>query len=129
MADVSPTTAELAAAVQAHLDDQVLPGLDGRAGYELRIASNLLAIVRREAELGAAAAARERERLVELVGEGASAGELNARLADRIRAGGTAVNDAALLRHLRETALDRLAIDNPRYSAYLRARRPRDGDR
>lgn len=123
MPDVSPSTAQLAAAVQLHLESHVLPGLEGKAAYELRVASNLLSIVTREAELGAGAAAREQERLISLVGEAPTLEELNARLADRIREGRIDPDSPSLLHHLRATALDRLAIDNPKYSAYLRAQR------
>jgi len=121
MPDLSPTAAELAEAIREHLDREVLAQLQGKAAYELRVASNLLGILQREAEFGAEAGAGERGRLEQLLGESGTLTRLNARLADRIREGALPVDDAGLLDHLRKTTLDRLRIDNPKYSAYLRA--------
>jgi len=121
MPDLSPTAAELAEAVREHLDREVLGQLRGKSAYELRVASNLLGILQREAEFGPEACAGERTRLERLLGEAGELERLNARLADRIRAGAAAEDDPELLGHLRQTALDRLRIDNPKYAAYLRA--------
>jgi len=124
MPDVCPSTAELAEAVREHLQQEVLGQLEGKAAYELRIAANILAIVQREAELGPPAARREQERLTQLLGESGNPVALNAELATRIRRRTLGADNFNLLQHLRATALDRLAIDNPKYSAYLRSTQP-----
>jgi hypothetical protein len=121
MADLSPTAAELAQAVREHLDGEVLGQLQGKSVYELRVASNLLGILQREAESGLRACAAEKERLERLLGEDGELEQLNARLADRIREGAVKGNDPELLDHLRRTTLDRLRIDNPKYAAFRRA--------
>lgn len=91
-------------------------------GYEQRIALSLLRLVRRELELGSQLLAGERARLAALLGEEGDGDTLNTLLCERIRQRRLATTDTALLRHLRLTTLAKLAIDNPRYSAYLRAR-------
>jgi len=124
MPDVCPSTAELAEAVREHLQQEVLGQLEGKAAYELRIAANILAIVQREAELGPGADRREHERLVQLLDQSGDSNLLNAELANRIRLRKLGPDSQGLLQHLRATAIDQLAIDNPKYTAYLRATQP-----
>jgi hypothetical protein len=121
MTDDRPTTPELVDALSEYLRDEVQPGLQGTAAYEARIAQNLVAIVKRELELGQKNRRLERQRLIGLFGHEAELDELNAELCRKIRSRELTVRDSALLDHLRQSTLDRLAIDNPRYSAYLRA--------
>ncbi|MBW7930316.1 MAG: protein kinase [Gammaproteobacteria bacterium] len=94
---------------------------DAGSGYELRIALSLLRLVRRELELGDRLLVEEGRRLAALLGEAGDAETLNTLLCERIRQRRLATTDAGLLRHLRLTTLAKLAIDNPRYSACLRA--------
>lgn len=117
---MTTSAGELLEAVRTFLDDELAPGLDGRARFEARIASNALAIVTRELaldpalrELDAAAAARW----------GLAAGEEESAvtlLARELRLGACSA-DAERLAYLRRRTLLRLAIDNPRYSSYLAA--------
>lgn len=93
----------------------------GVAAYEARIAISLLRILRRELEAGDALLAGERARLTTLVGQDGDASALNARLCELIRRRQIDIADERLLSHLRTTVLAKLAIDNPRYSAYRRA--------
>ncbi len=109
--------------------DAILGVLEGErdaatAAYETRIALSLLRLVRREVEHGETLLAGERTRLAAMLGEDGDAAALNAQLCERIRSQAIAVDDPALLQHLRKTVLAKLAIDNPRYSAYLRATEP-----
>lgn len=94
----------------------------GKQTYEKRVAANLTGILRRELEFGAKAEANERKRLAELLGRDVSLVELNQELCERIRKREILPSDAAVLAHLRATALDKLRIDNPNYSAFLRSR-------
>jgi hypothetical protein len=126
MSDVRPSMAQLAEAVREHLERDVVGRLDGKAAYELRVAANVLAIVQREAELGPQVLIREQERLAQLLGQSGDTQFLNSQLADRIRQRELGPENRGLLQHLRATVIERLGIDNPKYSAYLRAVRRAD---
>lgn len=116
-----PDATELMDAIRLHLDEELRPELSGKAAYDLRIASNLLTILKREMKLGPETAQRAKARLQNLLQLNGDLDELNTELSERIRNRELNSNDNALLTHLRQTTMDRLAIDNPRYSAYVRA--------
>ncbi|MEQ8662178.1 MAG: DUF6285 domain-containing protein, partial [Gammaproteobacteria bacterium] len=77
--------------------------------------------VARELALGPAQAAAEHARLQALLGERGTLDALRARLAARLCAGDFALDDDALTSHLRETAVARLAIDQPQYAGFATA--------
>jgi hypothetical protein len=56
-----------------------------------------------------------------LLGKDGTRAELNRELCLGIKKGVVDYEDPALVEHLRRTTMGRLAIDNPRYSAYRRA--------
>lgn len=116
-----PAAPDLIAAVEAHLREEVGPRLDGADAFYLKVAANLLAAVRRELEQGPAADEAEAGRLRALTGGEGTLDDLNRALCAAIRDGGIAADDPALLRHLRATAMAKLAVDNPRYATYRRA--------
>jgi len=116
-----PSAIELLRAVRSFIQDQAIPRLEGRAAFHGRIAVNALAIVERGLELGPAQDAAERERLEALLGRSGSLEELNRELCRRIRAGELDLDTPGLLRHLRQTTLAKLAVDQPRYAACRRA--------
>ena len=116
-----PTTAELVTAVREFLEEHALPNLEGRNAFHARVAANALAIVARQLELGPEAEAAEQQRLQALLGTQGSLDELNRELCRRIRNGDLAIDDAALVAHLRTTTLDKVAVDQPKYSGYRRA--------
>ncbi len=120
-----PAAPELLAAVESHLRQEVGPELSGADAFYLKVAANVVAIVRRELEQGPQADAAEHESLRALTGEDGDLERLNRALAHAIDAGEIDTDDPALLRHLRATAMVKLAVDNPRYASYLRAL---DGD-
>ena len=67
-----PTMAELLAAVADFLREEAVPALDRShpgLGFQMRVAANSLAMLEREARLGPAGAAKERELLTGLLGE------------------------------------------------------------
>lgn len=117
-----PNSRELLESVREMLESQLLPTLeDSNLTYQCRVSINSLKIIERELAQSGPMLAAERERLAALLGEEGKEGTvetLNARLVERIRRGDFDSDDAALLAHLRSTALDRIAIDNPRYSTY-----------
>jgi hypothetical protein len=115
-----PATPELIDAVSEFLQREVAPQLSGRLGFHLRVAVNVLAIVRRELTLGPAADGRESARLASLLGEDGALADLNETLTRRIAEGAFDADDAALVAHLWSTTLDTLAIDQPGYATFRR---------
>ena len=116
-----PAATELLTAVREFLTDVAMPELSGRSRFHARVAANVLGIVQRELELGAAADEREQGRLRVLQGRDGTVEALNEELCDRIRSGELSAADAALTDHLWSTTLDKLAIDQPNYAAYKKA--------
>jgi hypothetical protein len=118
MAQDHPTAAELLAAIADFLREEATPALDKaepRLGFQMRVAANALAILEREARLGPAADARERARLVTLLGRDGSLADLNRVLARQLREGTRDERDAALMEHLKATVADKIAIANPKW--------------
>ncbi len=119
-----PNLTELVTAVREFLEDQALPQLEGRTAFHARVAANALAIVERQLALGPEAEAAERTRLCDLLGRtdrDADLESLTRDLCRRIRDGELGIDSPGLTEHLRLTTLDKLAVDQPRYSGYRRA--------
>src|SRR5262245_32111372 len=113
-----PTAAELLEAIRGFLERDVLPVLAAASRFQCRIATNVLAMVRRELELRPALDAAERERLATLLGQpsaGESIDELNRRLARAIRDRSIDVDSAELRDHLQRTIAEALQVNNPRW--------------
>jgi hypothetical protein len=119
------TAAELLAGVRAFLRDEVLPQLQGGSAYRCRVAANILAIVGRELEQGAAADRAELAGLERLLGKpapldlerDAALDALNAELCAAIRSGALDQRRAEVLAQVRATVRAKLAIANPDYPA------------
>jgi hypothetical protein len=124
-----PTAVELLRVIREFVETQAMPRLEGRTAFHARVAVNALAIVERELELGPAAADAERGRLRALLGRDGTLDELNRELCRRVRAGEVAADSPGLRAHLWETTLAKVAIDQPSYAAYRKARARRDGGR
>jgi uncharacterized protein DUF6285 len=109
-------TALLDAAID-YLERELAPSLAGYHRFQCRVTVNVLAQVRRELALAPAQAAAERDRLAALLGDDRGRGrdELSRELAARIRAGDFALDDAALLDHLRRSLVEALRINNPKW--------------
>ncbi len=117
-----PAAAELATAVAEFLDKELLPTLEGSKQFNTRVSINALRIVQRElsqptpesvvAGLKNLPGAKNADHLEALLLD----------LAERIRSGNLDENDPALLAVLRQHSLERLAVDNPKYSSYIAAR-------
>jgi len=88
---------------------------DGRHAFLARVADNARALLAREAELGAAAEAGEQARLSALLGRDGDVQTLNRLLCESLAAGTLSPTDPAVMAHLRATAIDRIAIDQPTY--------------
>jgi len=109
---------ELLRALGIFLRERVQPGLDGYTAFENRVAVNLLAILEREAALGAVLDAMDRD-VARGLGEACAASP--SVLARALRDGAVEA-DAALLKRLRLRSLLSLEINSPRYSARDQAR-------
>jgi len=115
VAESQPSAAELLAGVIEYLERDLLPTLEGRHRFHLRVATNALAIVKRELERGPDIAAAERGRLVALLGHDGDRSALNRELARRIRDGEIALDDR-LAEHLLRSIGEALSINNPRWT-------------
>jgi hypothetical protein len=99
------------------------PAADAPPAYETRIALSLLRTIRREIALADELTGVEHSALVSLLGKDGDVTALNDLLCERIRRRELDSDDPRLVHHLRRITLAKLAIDNPGYSAYLRAQR------
>src|SRR4051812_15483856 len=108
MPNSRPAATDLLAIVQDYLAAEISPQVSAVHQFQLKIVSRVLATVKRELELAPEADARETERLKAQLRRDGSFDELNAALAAAIRAGDFAVDDAALLAHLRASIEDAL---------------------
>jgi len=123
-----PTYRELLEAVQHFLEADVVPALDGPKKFHARVAANVLAIVRRELDAEDAQLRREWQGLEVLLGDAETLpaerdaarrrlGERGETLCARIRNGDADSGPwrAAVLAHVRQTVIDKLAVANPKY--------------
>lgn len=116
-----PSIAELVEAVREFLETRAMPELKGHTAFHARVAANALGIVARQLQLGEAANAEERARLVALLGRDGTLEELNHELCRRIREGALGLDTPGLAEHLAKTTRDKVAIDQPNYSGLKRA--------
>lgn len=106
-----PTREELVKATVGWLNDTSAPV----SGFHRKVAANALGIVAREMEQWPAAEAAAVQRMQAILGREGNYKTLNADLARALREGSVDGNDPAVFEHLRRSALDMLAIDQPRY--------------
>ena len=104
-----PDAATLLEAVQEFLTTEVEPQTEGRLRYHLKVAANVLAIARRELQLGEAHAATHRDRLRRL------GYDSDSELAAAIRAGELDDRLSDLQLELTQTVADKLAVARPGY--------------
>lgn len=116
-----PPVSELLASVSRFLRDELVPTLSGVHAFNLRVSINAIDLVRREIEQQGGADQRERTRLAKLLGSDGDLETMRRELCEKIACGELTLAEPALGEHLRATAIDRLAIDQPTYSAYLAA--------
>jgi len=110
-----PSAPALLDAAIDYLERELLPTLGGYHRFQCRVTVNVLAQVRRELVLAPAQADAERARLTSLLGHDGERDELSRELAARIRAGEFALDDPALLEHLRRSLVEALRINNPKW--------------
>jgi hypothetical protein len=110
-----PAAPELLDAVAGFLERDVAPLLDARLRFHARVAVNVLRILGREWEQGAAQAVRQRELLSGLLGHDGEPAELWHELAGAIRSGALDGRRAEVVDVLRAVTEQKLAIANPGY--------------
>ncbi len=116
-----PRADELLQSVTDFLRDDVMAATTGRNNFMARVASNSLDIVSRELKLGAAHRQGELARLRQIYASDADLNTLRWKLVNELRDGSLSLDDEALKSHLRETVVNQVAIDQPRYSGFRRA--------
>ncbi len=117
-----PSAAELTEALAAF---DTASATDARAMFLARVADNARATLEREAALGPAAKVAAVARLKVLLGAEGGFEALNAELCDRLREGRLSPLDPAVLGHLKASAIDQIAIDQPGYSGLAALAGPR----
>lgn len=109
-----PTAQELVAGVAGWLP------VDGSAStFQLRVARNALEIAARDLAQGPAADVRAATRMRALGFSGDTREALDRALVEAIRSGTIAPDDSRVVAHLKASALDSIAIDQPKYAHEL----------
>lgn len=116
-----PTQDELLGSVVDFLRGDVMPETAGRVQFLARVAANSLEIARREQQLGPGLRKGELNRLQALLGAKDDLRDLRWRLVETLRAERPDLNDPQLCHHLRQSAYEQLAIDQPAYPAFATA--------
>ena len=115
-----PTPEELIKAVADFLRNDIAPVISGHNAFKLRVSINALDLVTRQLAREQGSDAAELTRLSRLLGKEGSLGELNRVLADQIAKGEVDLQTLGLADHLWQTAMDKLAVDQPNYASYKR---------
>ena len=116
-----PRVDELLQSVRDFLRQDVMDATSGRTQFLARVAGNSLDIVLRETELGGLARQEELQRLRKLLASEQGLAELREQLVQQIRTGKIELDNVELTDHLRNTVVNQLAIDQPRYSGLATA--------
>jgi hypothetical protein len=113
-----PTSANLLATMAELLDNELLPALPGSLQHKARVAANVCRILERQSVLEPAAAQREHDLLVGLLGHDGDRVELSAELASRLRASSDADFDRAAWEAIVSIVRDDLAIAKPGHDVW-----------
>jgi len=116
-----PAAEDLLGAVARFLKEEAAPNLPPRESFDARVAANAVEMVRRQIMAGAEREA-ERARLEALLGREGDLDDLTADLAAKVREGEMDLTTPGLADHLWRTTMDKLAVDQPRFAPYRRAR-------
>ena len=116
-----PRLDELLSSVRDYLRGDVMAETSGRTNFLARVAGNSLDIVLRDLAFGAPHREAERARLRTLLSAGDSLEALRWRLVHALRDGSMRLDHPGLAAHLRETVVNQIAIDQPKYSGFKTA--------
>ncbi|BAI98774.1 hypothetical protein Sj15T_38420 [Sphingobium sp. TA15] len=118
-----PGASELLDAVARFLRDDLGRLGQGETRFHALVTANAVDLARREIDLAPGFDEAERQRLSVLLGEDGDCRTLNALLCARLRSGALTADDPLVGEHLWLTTMEKLAVDQPHYSANLRARK------
>ncbi len=116
-----PRTDELLVSVRDFLRNDVMDETTGRANFLSRVAANSLDIVLRELTLGPIHQALELDRLQALLQSDEGLDVLKRRLVTELRDKQISLDNEVLQNHLRQTVVNQIAIDQPKYSGFKNA--------
>lgn len=97
------------------------PPEESRSKFEDRLVAAALELADRADALAPVSDLAERDRLTALLSETGELEALNRKLCALMRDGALTQSSPGLAAHLRATAMEKLAIDQPTYAAYRRA--------
>ena len=106
-----PSKEELVKAVRGWLEGEPTAA----DGFHRKVAANALGIVERELLQWPEAQAQAVARMSDILGHSGDFDALNDALAEAIRTGAIDASQPKVFAHLKQTALDMLAVDQPRY--------------
>jgi hypothetical protein len=115
----NPQPKDIVPVVAAMLRETILPQLEGRATFDLRVAINALELVSRQLAHADEANAAEHTRLRDLLNQNGDLLALNRALSRAIETGTITLDDPKLQAHLWATTMDKLKIDQPNYASYV----------
>ena len=118
-----PRLDELLVSVRDYLRDVVMNETQGRTSFLARVAGNSLDIVLRDLAGGPAHRQAERQRLQALLGGNEGLDALRWALVRGLRDGSILLSHPGLATHLRDTVVNQVAIDQPKYSGFKTATR------
>ncbi|MBT4490410.1 MAG: phosphotransferase family protein [Rhodospirillaceae bacterium] len=119
--DEMPRIDELLTSVRDFLRGDVMDATTARTNFMARVAGNSLDIVLRDQALGPEHRHLEYERLQALLGIKESLEALRWRLTNGLRAGDIPLDHPGLAEHLRQSVVNQIAIDQPKYSGFKTA--------
>ncbi len=112
----SPSIQELVDAVETFLKEKAMVELKGHSAFHARVAANALGIVARELAQGTEANAEEKARLITLLGHDGELRTLNEELCEKLRSSEFDLGTPGLAEHLLATTMQKVEIDQPKYS-------------
>ncbi|MES1990514.1 MAG: DUF6285 domain-containing protein [Pseudomonadota bacterium] len=116
-----PSAYELVDIVAEFIRSTAMPQLTGHAAFHALVAANALDMVKRELKILPRATDEEMERLRVLLGHDGALEDLNRELCAKIENGELTLDTAGLADHLWAITITKLAINQPKYSGYVRA--------
>ncbi len=116
-----PRADELIAAISDFLRNQVMTETEGRTSFLARVSANSLDIIGREYDLLGEHRRRELTGLQMFYDSDADLESLRWRLVHALRDGSQPLDDETLTSYLRNTVVNQVAIDQPRYSGFQQA--------
>lgn len=111
-----PDAADLVTIVREFAERELLPKAKDDLWFNLKVATNLLAMVERELRLGPGLDSAEAQRLAALFGGAGDRKEQIETLSQAIRSGEMDWRNPALVEHLRLVCAEALAVNNPKWT-------------